>query len=265
MMNRIEQKFAELKRGKQKAFLAYLTAGFPNLNITEKLAVSFERNGVDILELGIPFSDPLADGPTIQASSQYALKGKVTLEKIFQTVARIRRKSQIPIALMTYYNPVYHYGEARFIKRAREVGVDGLIIPDLPPEEAKDLIKAARKQQLATVFFIAPTTKKERIKRIIQSCSGFIYYVSVTGVTGARKTLPKDLLSHVRQIKRQTNNPVCVGFGISAPSQIKNILKVSDGVIVGSAIIKIIEKNIGKAVLVKNVNQFIRTLSKTVH
>ncbi|MCK5178257.1 MAG: tryptophan synthase subunit alpha, partial [Candidatus Omnitrophica bacterium] len=186
-MNRIEKTFKELKRKKKKAFIPFITAGDPNLKTTEELVLSFEGAGADIVELGVPFSDPLADGPTIQASSQRALKKGVNLTKILKTVAQIRRKSQIPIALMTYYNPVFYYGEDKFIRDAKASGVDGIIIPDLPPEEAKTLIKAARKRDISTVFFLAPTTTSRRMKQIVQASTGFIYYVSMTGVTGADK------------------------------------------------------------------------------
>jgi len=262
MKNRIDKKFNELKAKKKKAFIAFITAGDPSLNVTKELVLSFENAGVDIVELGVPFSDPLADGPTIQAASYRALKKGVTLDRILNTVQAIRRKSEIPIALMTYYNPVFHYGESRFIAKAKKAGVDGLIIPDLPPEEASDLIKAARKIDMSTVFFLSPTTVKGRVKRIAQASTGFIYYVSLTGVTGARKSLPETIVKDVRAAKKITRKPVCVGFGISTPSQVKAISSISDGVIVGSAIIKEIAKNKGKKTLVKNVTKCVLQLTK---
>ena len=261
-MNRIEKTFKELKRKKKKAFIPFITAGDPNSKTTEELVLSFEGAGADIVELGVPFSDPLADGPTIQASSQRALKKGINLSKILKTVAQIRCKSQVPIALMTYYNPVFYYGEDKFIRDAKASGVDGLIIPDLPPEEAKTLIKAARKRDISTVFFLAPTTTSRRMKQIVQASTGFIYYVSMTGVTGADKQFSSENAAKIKAAGKLTAKPVCVGFGISTPAQAKAVAKIADGVIVGSAIVKQIDKNKGKKNLVKNVTRFVWTLSR---
>jgi len=265
MSNRIENKFKQLKSRKKKAFIAYVTAGDPNLKTTEELVLSFAKAGVDIVELGVPFSDPMADGPTIQAGSQRALKSGTNLPKIFQLVKRIRRKSEIPIAFMTYYNPVFHYGEAAFIRDAKKAGVDGLIFPDLPPQEAPDLRRLAQQANIAMVFLLAPTTTKERIKPIAQASSGFIYYVSLAGVTGERKALSKNIYENVRAAKCLTHKPVCVGFGISTPAQAKSVAKAADGIIVGSAIVKQIEKNLGKRDLVKNVTRFVQKLARAVN
>jgi tryptophan synthase alpha chain len=259
-MNRIDQKFKDLK--KKKAFIAFITAGDPNLKITEELVYAFERNGVDIVELGVPFSDPLADGPTIQASSQRSLKKGTNLNKILDTVNRIRQRSQIPIALMTYYNPIFRYGEDKFIRDALKYGVDGVIIPDLPPEEAGNFTRTAKKSGLATVFFLAPTTTRQRMKRIIYAATGFVYYVSLTGVTGAHKSFSNKNTSNIRSAKRMTNKPICVGFGVSTPTQVRSVAQMADGVIVGSAIVNQIEKNRGKKNLVKNVSRFVWSLSK---
>lgn len=264
MINRIDAKFKELKAKKKKAFIAFISAGDPTLSMTQDLVLAFEDSGVDIIELGIPFSDPLADGLTIQASSQRAIKGGVTLEKILKTVEQIRLKSQIPIAFMTYYNPILHFGEKAFVARAKNSGVDGLIIPDLPPEEAGVLIKSARNEDLATIFFLSPTSSPERIKMVAKVSTGFIYYVSLTGVTGMRDELPQTVLEDVKRIKGNTKKPVCVGFGISKPKQVTSVGRISDGVIVGSAIIKEIEKNIGKKDLVKKVSRFVSQLSGNV-
>ncbi len=261
-MNRIESKFRKLKKRGKKAFIAFITAGDPNLKTTEELVLRFESSGVDIVELGVPFSDPLADGLTIQASSQRALQQGITLEKIFKLVKTLRKKSQIPIALMTYYNPIFHYGEERLIKEAKQCGVDGLIIPDLPLEEGRNLIKLARQNNISTIFFISPTTTQERMKKIVQASSGFIYYVSLTGVTGARKSLGSSILNQVRSVQKITDKPICVGFGISNARQVKAIGQIADGVIVGSAIIQEIVKNAGKKDLVKRVAKFINHLSR---
>ncbi len=261
MTNRIKQKFKELRAKKKKAFIAFLTAGYPNLKTTEELVLAFDKKGVDIVELGVPFSDPLADGPTIQMSSQEALKKGVTLEKILEMVKRIRKKSDIPIALMTYYNPVFAMGDKKFVAKAKVAGVDGVIVPDLPPEEAGKLITYARLSDLSTIFFLAPTTTKERMKHIVQASNGFIYYVSLTGVTGERTQIPKTLSQGVKAAKRITNKPICVGFGISSAPQVKSVAKIADGVIVGSAIIKSIEKNLGRKDLVQKVSRFVASLS----
>lgn len=261
-MNRIERTFKELKRKKKKAFIPFITAGDPNLKTTEELVLSFEGAGADIVELGVPFSDPLADGPTIQESSTRALNKGVNLAKILKTVARIRQKSQIPIALMTYYNPVFHYGEDKFIRDAKKSGVDGVIIPDLPPEEAKVLVRAAKKRGVAVVFFLAPTTTHQRMKKIVKASTGFIYYVSIAGVTGTTKRFSAQNAAKIRAAKKFTKKAICVGFGIATPAQARSVAKIADGIIVGSAIIKQIDKNRGKKNLVKNVSRFVRTLSR---
>ncbi|OGX27950.1 MAG: tryptophan synthase subunit alpha [Omnitrophica WOR_2 bacterium RIFCSPHIGHO2_02_FULL_48_11] len=264
-MNRIDQAFKKLKKRKEKAFIAFITAGYPNLHVTEQLVLSFEKAGVDIVELGVPFSDPLADGKTIQAASQQALQHHITLEKIFQMVKRIRTRSQIPIALMTYYNPVFHLGEEKFMARAKSVGVDGVIVPDLPPEEAASLSKLARKKSIATVFFLSPTTTPSRMKKIVDASTGFIYYVSVTGITGTSQTiLAQQIKKQVTAARRLTAKPVCVGFGVSDARQVKAVARLADGVIVGSAIIRAIAKNKGKKNLIQNVSRFVAQLAKAV-
>ncbi len=260
MPNRIDQKFAELKKKKKKAFIAFITAGDPDLKTTVELVLAFEKAGVDIVELGIPFSDPLADGPTIQASFERALKKGVTVEKILQTVRHIRQHSQIPLALMTSYNPIFHFGEEKFINSAKAAGVDGLIVPDLPPEEAKVLIRLARQEKVATVFFLSPTTTAERMKKNADVSTGFIYYVSLTGVTGERSTLPADLIEKIKKAKRLTSKPICVGFGISTAQQVNEISKYADGVIVGSAIVKEIARHSGQKNLVEKVSGFIKRI-----
>ncbi len=192
-MNRIERKFKELSRVNKKAFIAFITAGYPNLSITEKLVLEFDRIGVDIVELGVPFSDPLADGPIIQEASQAALKRKINLNDIFNLVNKVRRHTDIPICLMTYYNPIFCFGEERFVKVAQKSGVDGVIIPDLPPEEGKSFNRLAVRFNLNTIFFLSPTSPLRRIKFISKVSKGFVYDVAVTGGTGLRKNLSGDL------------------------------------------------------------------------
>jgi len=261
-MNRIDKKFKELKKTKKKAFIAYITAGDPNLNTTSRLVQALEKSGVDIIELGIPFSDPLADGPTIQAASQRALKAGATLRKTFAIIAHLRNKVAIPIVLMTYFNPVLRYGPARFFESCKACGVDGVIVPDLPCVEAKELVRLGHKKGIATIFLAAPTSTAESIKQIAKNSSGFIYYVSLTGVTGARTKLASDIAANVRRIKAVTNKPVAIGFGVSTPGQAAQMAKTADGVIVGSAIVKIIGE---KKDIVSRVSRFARSLSKAIH
>lgn len=256
-MNRIDQKFKQLRSEGKKAFIAYITAGDPDISVTEQLVYALEEAGVAMIELGVPFSDPMADGPTIQAASQRALLNKVSLNDILAMVSRIRRRCEIPIALMTYYNPVFHMGDAQFTAAAVKAGVDGVIIPDLPPEEAGDLRKHAVKADVSTIFFMAPTTTDDRLKKIVHSATGFIYYVSLTGVTGARSELSKSISSDIKRAKRLTDKPVCVGFGISTADHVREVGKFADGVIVGSAIVKEIEKHIGKKDLVAHVARYV--------
>ncbi len=259
-MNRIDQKFRELKRRNKKAFIAFITAGFPSLAVTRKLVLEFAKIGVDVIELGVPFSDPMADGPIIQEASQFALERKVNLKGIMNLVRQIRRETDIPICLMTYYNPIFCFGEERFVVRARRYGVDGIIIPDLPPDEGRSFLKLANKHRLNVICFIAPTTSRQRAGYIARIARGFIYYVSLTGVTGPRQTLPRDLSEHLRAMKRITQKPICVGFGVSQPRQVKEIYKIADGVIVGSAIVKKIRDNLSKENLVRDVTRFVEYL-----
>jgi tryptophan synthase alpha chain len=260
MINRIDKKFKELRKNNKKAFIAYIMAGDPSLAITKKLIFELENNGVDIIELGVPFSDPLADGPTIQKASERGLKSKTTLTNVFNLARNTRLETQIPIVLMLYYNLVFHYGLKRFVENAVRSGIDAAIIPDLPLEESKELRDIAKKQDFSIVHLLAPTSSMERIKNIAAVSAGFIYYVSLTGTTGARKKLPKELAESLKKIKKITKKPVCIGFGISTPEQVKEIQRFADGVIVGSAIVKVIEKNIRKKDLVKKVGKFVRTL-----
>lgn len=263
-MNRIDQKFESLRAAGKKAFIAFITAGYPDLATTQALACRFEAAGVDILELGVPFSDPLADGPVIQAASYEALSKGVTLAKILDTVKAVRKVTQLPIALMTYYNPVFHFGEERFIREAAAAGVDGVIIPDLPVEEASGLVRAARQADISTVFFLAPTTTVERMPGILEASTGFVYFVSVTGVTGSEVTVPEDIARSISRARKLTRKPVCVGFGVSTPEQVRAFSSISDGVIVGSAIIRQITEYSGKPDMADRVVAFVRKLSSSL-
>ena len=208
----------------------------------------------------MPFSDPLADGPIIQEASYVALRKGVTLPKILDLVKQLRARTDMPICLMTYYNPIFCFGEDAFVKKAITCGVDGVIVPDLPPEEGKTLIKAANRYGLDVICFISPTTSWKRMKYIAGISKGFIYYVSLTGVTGPRQSLPADLAVQLAAIKRITRKPVCAGFGISNQSQVKAVFKAVDGAIVGSAIVKKIKDNLKRPDLVNKVANFIRSL-----
>jgi tryptophan synthase alpha chain len=259
-MNRISRAFKQLRSKRKSAFIAFLTAGYPDLATTEKLVLEFSQRGVDIMELGIPFSDPMADGPVIQESSQEALKHNIRLIDVLAMVKRIRRHSDIPLLFMTYYNPIFCMGEDKFVREAAKAGLDGVIIPDLPLEEGNPLASVCRKAGLDNILFVAPTTEQARLKRIARSASGFIYYISLAGVTGERKALPSDVASRVRKIKKMTGTPVCVGFGVSSAAQVRQIQSVADGVIVGSAIIRKIKYCIGKPRLVDKVGAYVTTL-----
>jgi tryptophan synthase alpha chain len=259
-MNRIDKKFKELRQKKQKAFIAYLTVGYPDIATTENLILELSKIGVDIFELGVPFSDPLADGPVIQESSMFALKHGVNLDSVFSLAKRLREKIKNPLLAMGYFNPVLNYGLARFAEKARLSGLDGAIIPDLPIEESKELRSLLNKQKLYLIDFIAPTTDLSRIKKISSISKGFIYYVSLTGVTGARSKLPIDMSQKISYLKKFIKLPVCVGFGISAGSQLEHVYKFSDGAIIGSAIIKKIKENIDKKDLVHRVRNFVNGL-----
>lgn len=259
-MSRIEKKFAELKKKGEKALIAYIMAGDPCLEETERLIIELEKGGADLIELGIPFSDPLADGPTIQKAAIRALKQDVSLKDVIDLVKKVRKVTQVPIIFMSYYNPVFKYGEDKFVADAVRSGVDGIIVPDLPPEEAVSLKGFASKKRLDTIFLLAPTSDEERIKKVGNISKGFIYYVSVTGVTGAREGISKDVRGMVKKIKSESRMPVAVGFGISRPEQAREVASLADGVIVGSAIVKIIEENIGKPAMVKKVRDFAKSL-----
>ncbi len=261
-MNRIDQKFKELKLSNKKAFIPFITAGYPDLAQTEKLVLELEKNGADIIELGVPFSDPIADGAVIQASSYKALEKGVTLKKILFMVAKLREKTQIPLCLMSYCNPILRYGQDRFVRDALGAGVDGVIIPDLSFEERPFFLKTAKEEGLHVVLFISPTTPLERVRLIAKEAQGFIYFVSLTGVTGARQSLPPDLKSKVCAVKSLAGDkPVCAGFGVSNAQQVRYVAGFCDGVIVGSAIIKNITENLKNPHLARDVGRFVKNLT----
>ncbi len=237
-MSRIEEKFREVLGRKGKAFIPYIMAGDPNLERTRELVGILEECGADIIELGVPFSDPLADGPTIQRAAQRALGEGVTLGKVIGFVGSLRKTTQIPIVLMTYYNLIYRYGEERFVREAYAAGVDGIIVPDLPPDEAGVLLSFSKNTGFDIIFLVAPMSNDERIKKVARASQGFIYYVSITGITGSKLSIDASIGSHISKIRRTSRKPVAVGFGIATPAEASEIAKIADGVIVGSAIVK---------------------------
>jgi len=235
---RISDKFRLLKKNNKKAFIPYIMAGDPSLEKTKELFLMLEQCGADIIELGVPFSDPLADGPTIQRAAERALKNNVTLKKVVSFVKDIRNVSLTPVILMTYFNPIYKYGISEFISDAATAGVDGIIIPDLPPEEADEIIKLSRKTNIDTIFLLAPTSTENRIKIVASASTGFIYYVSITGITGSNILFDGSMENQINAIRKYTDTPIAVGFGVSGPEDAREVAKMADGVIIGSAIVK---------------------------
>jgi tryptophan synthase alpha chain len=242
-VTRIAERFAQLRGDGRKAFVAFLTAGDPSLDRTVDLAPELEAAGVDVLELGVPFSDPLADGPVIQRASERALGRDVTLARVLGAVRRIRRRSQMPVVLFSYFNPLFRYGLDRLTAEARDAGVDGVLVTDLPPEEADGWLAEARGSELDTVFLAAPTSPDERLRRVADASRGFVYAVSRMGVTGERDALSDDARPLVRRLKQLTAEPVALGFGIAAPEQVRAAAEVADAVVVGSALVRFLEEH----------------------
>jgi tryptophan synthase alpha chain len=263
-MNRIVECFARLKREGKKGFIVYIGAGDPNLDAMRRLALAFDRAGVDVLELGVPFSDPLADGLVNQLAAQRGLESSTTPSKVLQTVAAIRRDSQIPIVLYIYFNLIHRVGLERFIKTAAKAGVDGLLVLDLPPEESDNYESLMRQTGLCHIYLVAPTTPKARMKSIVKRGAGFIYYISREGVTGMQTSVASNLTSQVAKIRAHTDLPVAVGFGISNPKQAKLVASSSDAVVVGSAVVNQIAQHGKSKDLVKHVSRFVRSLSEAV-
>lgn len=237
-MSRIASVFS---RAGHKALIPYVTVGYPSVDDTLEVVQLMAGNGCDIVELGIPFSDPMADGATIQKASFHALKNGVTPKVCLEVVTKLRQNIDVPLVFMTYFNPVFHYGLEEFCTDCARAGVDGLIIPDLPPDEGLELEDITRRHNLDLIYLLAPTSSDERINLVAERARGFIYLVSVTGVTGARKNLPQELNSFVFRVRKAAGQPLCVGFGISTPEQARQVAEIADGVIVGSRIIQLME------------------------
>ncbi|MGO9621433.1 MAG: tryptophan synthase subunit alpha [Desulfobaccales bacterium] len=258
-MTRIDRVFKRLKTRGEGALIPFITAGDPDLATTRALALEMAARGADLLELGVPFSDPLADGPIIQAASNRALRLGVHLKEVLQVAGALRRETEIPLILMGYYNPILQYGLERTVQEAAALGVDGFIIPDLPPEEAGPWRLAAAKAGVAAIFLAAPTSGDERIQRIGRLTRGFLYYVSVTGITGARRELPPELIAALRKVRSLVKCPLAVGFGISSPEQVARLAPYVDGVVVGSAIVQRVARLKGPE-LIQEVGDFIAAL-----
>jgi len=266
MGNRVVETFATLREQGSAAFMPFLTAGDPDFDTTRALILELEKNGADLIELGIPFSDPIADGPTIQASFTRALASGARVADAFAMVAALREESSIPVVTMVSYSIVARVGAEAFMQQAAEVGADGAIIPDLPVEEAREVIEVARALDLCTVFLAAPTTTPERREQVAQVSTGFIYYISVAGTTGVRDHLPEDLPQHVEELRSIADTPIAVGFGVSTPEQAAAVARIADGVIVGSAVVRRIAEHAGdeRSVLLEHVGRFAATLADAV-
>jgi len=236
-------RIASVFRPGYKALIAYLTVGYPTLETTYEVASVLANNGCDIIELGIPFSDPLADGATIQKASYQALQQGITPQVCLEAARKLRRKIAIPLVFMSYYNPILSFGLEAFCQASVKAGIDGLIIPDLPPEEGAELEATTKKLNLDLIYLLAPTSTEERISLVAEKSQGFIYLVSLTGVTGARQTLPPELEDFVKRVRQRTHQPLCVGFGVSNPEQARRAASIADGVIVGSRLIQLIEQD----------------------
>jgi len=258
--SKIDRTFTRLRQGGEKALIAYVMAGDPSLEVTEQLVVELEQAGADIIELGVPFSDPIADGPVIQQAAERALRSGTSLRTILPMVARLRAKTQIPLVLMAYYNNIHAFGPERFCHEAVQAGVDGLIMPDMPPDEAGPLKGPAEAAGLQLIFLLAPTSTAERRAFVARQSQGFVYYVSLTGITGAKLANLADVGKNVEKIRKITNVPVAVGFGVATPEDAANVAAIADGVIVGSAIVKQIAAHQQKSEMVKHVAGFVRSL-----
>jgi len=261
-LSRIAQTFASLREKQKKALIPYITPEYPVRGTTVPLTLELEQRGADLIEIGVPFSDPLADGPTIQHSSEIALRNGVTLSRVLTLVGEVRNKSNIPVLLMGYLNPMLQYGVERLMDDAQSAGVDGFIIPDLPPEESKNIIVCSRKNGLSNVFLIAPTSSDQRIRLIDSLSTDFSYCISVTGVTGARERLGRDseLKAFLNRVRKNTAKPFVVGFGISRSEHLGLVYEYADGAVVGSALIRSMESCTSVREAVESASRFFRQL-----
>ncbi len=259
-MSRISERFSSLRAASEGALIVFTVAGDPTPKASAEILKAVADGGADIIELGVPFSDPLADGPAIQAASQRALCNGVTPTQVLEMAAALRRERDLPIVLMTCYNPIYQYGLDRFARDAVGAGVDGMIVTDLPPEESLEWVEVAKEHGIDTVFLLAPNSPVSRVKKVVDLATGFVYCVSRMGVTGARAELPADLKEFVRRVRAETTKPIAVGFGISRPEHVADVCKVADGAVVGSALVSLIEREQSSAGLVQSVRGFVSDL-----
>jgi tryptophan synthase alpha chain len=263
-MNRIDALFKIKQMEGKTALILYVTAGFPDFKTTRILLTELEKAGADLIEIGVPFSDPIADGPTIQKASSDSLKKGATVKKIIRLIREVRDKTRVPLLLFSSYNPILKYGPEKLIGDAAKAGVDGFLVPDLPPEEAENFVALCEKKNLRNVFLVAPTTPKDRAVKIVNKSSGFVYYVSTKGVTGARESLDKSISSHVALLRKLTNKPIAVGFGISKPEHVKRLAGKVEGVIVGSALIREIGAGKTPEERLRRAMRFTRSLSRVL-
>jgi tryptophan synthase alpha chain len=264
MMNRVDLAFKRLRRERRKALIPFITAGDPDLATTKDLVLTLEESGAHIIELGVPFSDPLADGPVIQAASLRALGQGVDLHKVFELVEDIRQETEVPLVLMTYYNPVFQLGLEKTAHQAAFAGVDGFIIPDLPPEESEGWGKLARANNLDVIFLVAPNTPPSRARFLASKTRGFLYAVSITGITGKRDGIPDGLTDYLTMLRSITNKPLAVGFGISLPSQVKAIGPLCDGVIVGSALVDLVGRYGNRGDCLIRIRSFVKSIAEAL-
>jgi tryptophan synthase alpha chain len=260
-VRRIEKTFAALKKEGRGGLIPFITAGDPNLKVTRELIIELARGGASVIELGVPFSDPMADGPVIQRSSERALRNNVGVAEIFKIVASAREQTDVPVVLFSYYNPLLQFGVERLAQEAARVGVDGVLVTDLTPEEAQGLQKALSAQQIDMIYLVAPTSTDERLRMIAERASGFIYAVSRTGVTGTREELSGAAEILVARVRSFTDLPVAVGFGISNSAQVEQVLGYADAAVVGSAIVAEIETRVGNGDVLERVGAFMRSIN----
>jgi len=265
-MSGIRAVFARCKEENRAAFIPYLTGGDPDLETSANLLAALVDAGADIIEVGVPFSDPIADGPVIQRAATRALESGTTLSGILDMVARHRRSSDVPVVLFSYFNPIFVRGADEFAVQAADSGVDGVLCVDLPPNEAsKEFTPALRKSGIDSIFLLSPTSSRDRIKQVAAASTGFVYYVSRTGVTGVQSQLAADLRRDVKRVRRRLEQPLAVGFGISTPAQVAAVAKMADGVVVGSALVRIVEEKHGDPDLVSTVQTAAASLAAAVY
>lgn len=259
-MNRIDRVFADLRAKNEGALIPFLTAGDPDLETTRQLLHVAADSGADLIELGVPFSDPTSDGPAIQRSAEIALRAGSSLPRALEMIAEFRATSSVPVILYGYYNPILRYGPERFAEDAHQAGIDAALVVDLPPEEVDELYPLLRARDLHFIFLLAPTSDHKRIRTVLKRATGFLYYVSVTGVTGSQMMRPQDVRPAVEDLRAQTNLPVGVGFGISTPAQAGAVTQFADAAVVGSAIMRVIDEHRGSARVATAVGDYLRSL-----